>query len=185
MSCEYRPRSTWEDTRLLSYFDNWFDSRKAVRLCPVWVACWVADECPRAYFCVAPRCRPLLFSQVMARTRRSRAWPGVHGMQEVWGSNPHSSTSSERLFEFYSVSHDRLVALPASHKQEVIGGLTGEYAPDSVSGVRDGRMMAGRSALAPGCGLRGRRRRPGIGATKEPSSLTSRRLMYGPREPEP
>ena len=65
---------------------------EAVRLCWFWVARWVADGCSRAWFCVAPCRWPLLFSLVRPHSRRSADWPGVHGMQEVWGSNPHSST---------------------------------------------------------------------------------------------
>ena len=53
---------------------------------------WVADERWRALFGVALRCSASLFLLVTLRWRRWRARCGLHGMQEVWGSNPHSST---------------------------------------------------------------------------------------------
>jgi hypothetical protein len=56
------------------------------------VAGWVADRCLRALFCVARRCSVLVFSLVTPHRCWSAEVPGLHGMQEVWGSNPHSST---------------------------------------------------------------------------------------------
>jgi hypothetical protein len=56
------------------------------------VARWVADRCVRALFCVVRRCSALVFSLVTPHRCWSAEVPGLHGMQEVWGSNPHSST---------------------------------------------------------------------------------------------
>jgi hypothetical protein len=50
----------------------------------------------RALFCVARRCSVLVFSLVMPHRCWSAEVPGLHGMQEVWGSNPHSSTGQKR-----------------------------------------------------------------------------------------
>jgi hypothetical protein len=57
-----------------------------------WVVRWVADERLRALFRVAPGCPASLYWLVTPGSRRSGTWRGLHGMQEVWGSNPHSST---------------------------------------------------------------------------------------------
>ena len=56
------------------------------------VAHWVADACLRASFCVAPRCSPSAFSLVTPHSCWSVEVPGLHGMQEVSGSSPLSST---------------------------------------------------------------------------------------------
>jgi hypothetical protein len=56
------------------------------------VARWVADGCLRALFCIARRCSASAFLLVT----QHRCWlaevPGLHGMQEVSGSSPLSST---------------------------------------------------------------------------------------------
>jgi hypothetical protein len=56
------------------------------------VARWVADWRVRSLFCVARRCSVLAFPLVRPYSRWSGNAFGLHGMQEVWGSNPHSST---------------------------------------------------------------------------------------------
>src|SRR6266516_3229451 len=62
------------------------------------VARWVANECLGASFRVALGCSPSVFWLVTAHSCWSWAVPGLHGMQEVWGSNPHSSTQRSSRF---------------------------------------------------------------------------------------
>ena len=83
---------------------------QCVRGCPVWpwriasvrgrgfdcsslrVAHWVADACLRASFCVAPRWSLPVSLLVTPYSCWSVEVPGLHGMQEVSGSSPLSST---------------------------------------------------------------------------------------------
>jgi hypothetical protein len=58
------------------------------------VARWVTDRCVRALFCVARRCSVLVFSLVTPYRCWSAEVPSLHGMQEVSGSSPLSSTWS-------------------------------------------------------------------------------------------
>jgi hypothetical protein len=60
------------------------------------VARWVADRCRRALFCVAGRCSELAFALVRPHSRWSGSAFGLHGMQEVSGSSPLSSTRNCR-----------------------------------------------------------------------------------------
>jgi hypothetical protein len=62
------------------------------------VARWVADRCLRASFCVARRCSPSAFSLVTPHRCWSAEVPGLHGMQEVSGSSPLSSTHVREIF---------------------------------------------------------------------------------------
>jgi hypothetical protein len=89
-------------------------SRAAWRGCRVWpwrigsargrgfdcaglrVARWVANRYVRASFCVARRCSPLAFRLVTPYLCWSVEVPGLHGMQEVSGSSPLSSTRRTR-----------------------------------------------------------------------------------------
>ena len=56
------------------------------------VARWVANRCVRVLLCVAPRCSPSVSLLVTPHSCWSAEVPGLHGMQEVRGSNPRSST---------------------------------------------------------------------------------------------
>ena len=62
------------------------------------VARWVADRCLRALFRVARRCSPLAFPLVTPHRCWSAEVPGLHGMQEVSGSSPLSSTQVRSIF---------------------------------------------------------------------------------------
>jgi hypothetical protein len=73
------------------------------------VARWVADRCLRASFCVARRCSPSAFSLVTPHRCWSAEVPGLHGMQEVSGSSPLSSTS-----RYIRSSRTRRASEPAS-----------------------------------------------------------------------
>jgi hypothetical protein len=61
------------------------------------VARWVADRCLRALFRVARRCSPSVFSLVTPHSCWSAEVPGLHGMQEVSGSSPLSSTQVKHI----------------------------------------------------------------------------------------
>ena len=58
------------------------------------VARWVANRCVRGLLCVAPRCSPSVSLLVTLHSCWSVEVPGLHGMQEVSGSSPLSSTWS-------------------------------------------------------------------------------------------
>ena len=69
--------------------------------------------------------------------------PEIHGMQEVWGSNPHSSTAGQ--------SHNSKFVLVAGSL--VRGGLRGTEATTRTVDLRERQMaclIARRSALAIG-----------------------------------
>jgi hypothetical protein len=55
------------------------------------VARWVANRCVRGLLCVAPRCSPSV-SLLVTLHSWSVEVPALHGMQEVSGSSPLSST---------------------------------------------------------------------------------------------
>jgi hypothetical protein len=67
------------------------------------VARWVANRCVRGLLCVAPRCSPSVSLLVTLHSCWSVEVPALHGMQEVRGSNPRSSTSSRACLEYCSV----------------------------------------------------------------------------------
>jgi hypothetical protein len=62
------------------------------------VARWVANRCVRVLLCVAPRCSPSVSLLVTLHSCWSVEVPALHGMQEVSGSSPLSSTPGQRPF---------------------------------------------------------------------------------------
>ena len=62
------------------------------------VARWVAYRCVRVLLCVVPRCSPSVSLLVTLHSCWSVEVPGLHGMQEVSGSSPLSSTQVRDLF---------------------------------------------------------------------------------------
>ena len=56
------------------------------------VARWVANRCVRVLLGVAPRCSPSVSLLVTLHSCWSVEVPALHGMQEVSGSSPLSST---------------------------------------------------------------------------------------------
>src|ERR1039457_6474240 len=60
------------------------------------VARWVANRCVRGLLCVAPRCSPSVSLLVTPYSCWSVEVPALHGMQEVSGSSPLSSTRNCR-----------------------------------------------------------------------------------------
>ena len=84
------------------------------------VAHLVADRRRQALFCVARSCSASVFSLVRPHSCRSAGGPGVHGMQEVRGSNPRSSTAGQRNEPNVSSSgFGELVALSGSSLHQV------------------------------------------------------------------
>jgi hypothetical protein len=64
------------------------------------VARWVANRCVRVLLCVAPHCSPSVSLLVTLHSCWSVEVPALHGMQEVSGSSPLSSTRSCPYFEY-------------------------------------------------------------------------------------
>ena len=61
------------------------------------VARWVANRCVRALLCVAPRCSLSVSLLVTLHSCWSEEVPALHGMQEVSGSSPLSSTQLKSI----------------------------------------------------------------------------------------
>ena len=76
----------------------------------------------------------------------------LYGMQEVWGSNPHSSTQVRQIFRNSPEGHFRGVQQQSTAASRNLAETAGSAVPDELVGVSLARRVSGNEVPAAGAG---------------------------------